>query len=124
VKIAFYGTLMRDFDAQRRLGVEAALRYEGSCRIPGVLWDLGPYPGLVGGPGETAGEIYEILDESVLGTLDAFEGPEYERRRVRLLEPLVEAWLYVFVGRLAGLRPVPSGCWRTYALKPGGSRSG
>ena len=63
MKIAFYGTLMRGFDAQKRLGVEGSLRFERSCRIPGALWDLGTYPALVEGEAETAGEIYEILDQ-------------------------------------------------------------
>ena len=113
---------MRGFDAQLRLGVEGMLRYEAPCRIPGELWDLGAYPGLVEGAGAAAGELHAILDEDVLTVLDAFEGVEYVRRKVTLLDPPVEAWVYVFVGGLAGRRPVPSGCWRTHALKAGGSR--
>jgi gamma-glutamylcyclotransferase (GGCT)/AIG2-like uncharacterized protein YtfP len=124
VLLAFYGTLMRGFDAQKRLGVEAALRYEGLCRIPGELWDLGPYPGLTEGKGEAAGELFSVIEESVIAILDAFEGKEYIRRKVRLVEPEVEAWVYVFRGPLDGCERVASGCWRTHALNRGESRSG
>jgi gamma-glutamylcyclotransferase (GGCT)/AIG2-like uncharacterized protein YtfP len=124
VRIAFYGTLMRGFGAQRRLGVEGALRYEGACRIAGALWDLGPYPGLTEGGGEAAGELFAVLDEAVLATLDEFEGLEYARRRVALIEPPVEAWIYFLAAHPRGRALVPSGCWRTHTLRGGGSRSG
>ena len=111
---------MRGFDAQRRLGVEAALRYEGACRIPGRLWDLGPYPGLTTeGRGAVAGEVFSVLDDDVLDALDVFEGPEYERRRIRLMEPAIEAWVYALRSEPHGRKSVASGCWRTHALRGG-----
>ncbi|MEZ5363996.1 MAG: gamma-glutamylcyclotransferase family protein [Bryobacterales bacterium] len=123
MKIAFYGTLMRGFRAQGLLQVEAALRYEGVCRISGVLWDLGPYPGLTEGGGAVRGEVFAILDEGVLEKLDEFEGDEYVRRQVTLLEPQTEAWVYVLAQAPAGAKPIESGCWRTHALTRGARRS-
>ena len=123
MKIAFYGTLMRGYRAQGLLGVEAALRYEGGCRIPGLLWDLGPYPGLTEGNGAVVGEVFSILEEGVLEKLDEFEGDEYVRRRVTLIEPLAEAWVYVLAERPAGAKRIAEGCWRAHKLKRGAARS-
>jgi gamma-glutamylcyclotransferase (GGCT)/AIG2-like uncharacterized protein YtfP len=121
LKIAFYGTLMRGFGAQRALGLEAALRFEGACRIPGVLWDLGPYPGMTEGEGEVAGELFSLEAESTLDALDEFEGNEYERRELSLLDPPEKAWVYVLRNAPQGRPRVQSGCWTSTA---GGRRSG
>lgn len=124
LKIAFYGTLMRGFGAQRALGLEAALRFEGACRIPGALWDLGPYPGLTEGEGEVAGELFRIDSEGVLQALDDFEGEEYERRELLLLEPPENAWVYVLRQAPQHRPRVASGCWRTHLATAGERRSG
>ncbi len=126
MKIAFYGTLMRGFEAQARLGVEALLDYVGPCRIPGLLWDLGAYPGLTPGDGDVAGELFQVLDEAVLAVLDAFEGPNYERRRIELAGPAGSAWVYYFTASVEGRPPVPSSSWRIHteaSVKAGGPRS-
>lgn len=44
--------------------------------IPGVLLDLGGFPGLLPGNGKVLVEVYEVSDE-VLANLDALEGVEY-----------------------------------------------
>ena len=125
LKIAFYGTLMRGFGAQRALGLEAALRFEGACRIPGVLWDLGPYPGLTAGDGEVIGELFSLDSESTLAALDEFEGDEYERRELLLADPPVKAWVYLLRQAPEGRPRVESGCWRTRpAAIAAGRRSG
>ena len=110
-QIAFYGTLQRAFRVQERLGVAARLRFVGPCRLPGVLYHLGPYPGVSEGEGEVHGELFEILDETVIVELDEFEGPEYERRDVGLLEPEGRAWVYVLVRRPPESRRIASGRW-------------
>lgn len=122
--LALYGTLMRGCGAVERIGAAGGLRYEQACRIPGKLWDLGEYPGLTPGEGEVAGELHTVLDSAVLHSLDAFEeqGSLYVRRRLRLIEPPVEAWVYVYRRPLADAEPIPSGCWRTHLLKRGESQ--
>ena len=123
--IAFYGTLMRGCGATCG-DVAEDLALEGPCRIPGLLWDLGAYPGLTEGEGAVVGELHRILDENALEKLDAYEGEGslYLRRQVRLIEPAVDAWVYFYNASLAGAPLVPSGCWRTHVATRGGSRSG
>jgi gamma-glutamylcyclotransferase (GGCT)/AIG2-like uncharacterized protein YtfP len=45
-RIALYGSLMRGLGTLESLGVASALHFEGSCALPGQLFDLGSYPGL------------------------------------------------------------------------------
>lgn len=124
MKLALYGTLMRGCGAAEK--VSAGFRFEGACRIPGALWDLGEYPGLTEGEGAVAGELYTILDEAALSELDAYEdqGCLYLRRCVRLIEPAEEAWVYVYNRPLGGAKRIPSGCWRTHLLRRGESQPG
>lgn len=78
-----YGSLKRGFrhhdlllGARFRCEVETAAGYQ--------LVLLGEYPALAeGGDGAVTGELYSIENE-LLARLDRFEGPEYERREVRL----------------------------------------
>ena len=93
--VAFYGTLTRAFDVQRRLGLDSELRFVSACSIPGRLYDLGDYPGLVAARGVVRGEVFELLGERTLERLDDFEdydpaeprASEYIRRLARLVAP-------------------------------------
>lgn len=116
---------MRGCGGDRRAGVAGALRHEGPCRIPGRLWDLGEYPGLVAGGGEVRGELFEA-DGPTLETLDAFEqeGSLYVRRQIRLIEPNIEAWVYFYNQTLDHAQPIAGGCWRTHLVTRGESQSG
>lgn len=114
--LAVYGTLMTGLALpQQPEGVEAALRLRGACRIPGRLYDLRlGYPALTAEEGSVTGELYEVLDPAVLATLDAYEPPPYERRRVRLLEPDVDAWVYVYAGKLPADDAIDEADWRAF----------
>ncbi len=78
-----YGSLKRGFrhhdlllDARFRGEVETAAGYH--------LVLLGEYPALAeGGDESVMGELYAV-EKELLGRLDRFEGPDYERREVRL----------------------------------------
>lgn len=70
-----YGTLRRgqERDITR---LQPAPRWVGYARVPGVLYHLGAYPGVVlGAPGWVQGEVYEI-------------SPELERQ----LDEIEEVW--------------------------------
>jgi gamma-glutamylcyclotransferase (GGCT)/AIG2-like uncharacterized protein YtfP len=117
--LAVYGTLMAGQAYDGRPDVETLLRPAGPCRIPGALYTEGAYPWLVDAPGAVSGELYEVVADGALELLDAYEGDErhtggtpstYERRLVRLLEPDVEAWVYVWVGEPRG-EPIADGDW-------------
>lgn len=119
-RIALYGTLMRSFGRQARLGVARMLRFERRCVIRGLLFDLGPYPGLIAGQGRVEAELYRVRDSAALKVLDEFEGSAppfgpralFVRRRVRLLEPRVEAWAYFFNRSARGAARIFSGSYQ------------
>lgn len=137
--LAVYGTLMSGQSYDGRPDVETLMRSLGPCRIPGVLYSEGDYPWLVpAGPdglpaGEVSGELYEILgngcDDDVFDLLDAYENEgrhtidgagRYARVRLRLLEPDLEAWVYVWEGADRG-EPIDGGDWRAW-LAGGGAK--
>jgi gamma-glutamylcyclotransferase (GGCT)/AIG2-like uncharacterized protein YtfP len=120
--LAVYGTLMSGQAYEGRPDVERLMRPVGACRIPGVLFSEGDYPWLVADEGEVAGELYEVPDPATLDLLDAYENEGrhivegkgvYERRRTRLIEPDLEAWVYIWAGETSG-EPIDDGDWRTW----------
>jgi gamma-glutamylcyclotransferase (GGCT)/AIG2-like uncharacterized protein YtfP len=121
--LAVYGTLMSGQSYEGRPDVESMMRSIGPCRIPGALYSEGYYPWLVRTEGEVAGELFEIDDpDTAFAILDAYENEgrhteegdgEYLRVRLRLLEPEVEAWVYVWEGTDRG-EPIDDGDWRTF----------
>ena len=120
ILLATYGTLMRGFDAQDRLGVRDRLSFVGGCRWDGDLYDLGAFPGAVRGDGCVHGELFRLSSPAVWAVLDDYEGydPEREaaspfvRRRVRLRRPPGRtAWVYWFNGTPEEAQRIPSGDW-------------
>ena len=58
-----YGTLRRD-DVRDITRLRPAPQFVGMASVAGVLYDLGPYPGVVlGGPARVTGEVYAISAE-------------------------------------------------------------
>ena len=121
--LAVYGTLMTGQAYEGRPDVERLMRSLGPCRIAGALFSTGEYPWLVEGEGEVLGELYEVHDPAeAFPILDAYESEgrhtadgagTYERRRVRLVEPEVEAWVYMWVGEPYG-EAIDDGDWRSF----------
>lgn len=118
--LAAYGELLSRLDAptpQELSGQLDGLLLRGSCWIPGILYDLGDYPGLVPGDGQVLGELYEITAPDLFEELDPFERgrqpePEYVRRRIALIEPEIEAWVYMYDHDPAARPRIASGDWR------------
>jgi gamma-glutamylcyclotransferase (GGCT)/AIG2-like uncharacterized protein YtfP len=119
-----YGTLRADSGHPMNRTLEALGGRVGRGRVPGILYDLGSYPGAV----ETAetgaflhGEVYLLRDPgSDLETLDRYEGLDEksresgEFRRSRIVVDLsdgrtVEAWIYLYNRPTAGLARIRSG---------------
>lgn len=117
--IAVYGLLRAGESGFARFGLADAFKPLGPCVIPGELWDLGRFPGLIAGQGEVAGELFEILDASVMSRLDAFEDywpdepdrSRYDRIKTRLIQPDCAAWVYVWRLGLDEAVPIASGDW-------------
>jgi gamma-glutamylcyclotransferase (GGCT)/AIG2-like uncharacterized protein YtfP len=122
--VAFYGTLLSGLPPRpERPNLPGHLRLVSHCVIPGLLFDLGPCPGLRPGGGMVIGELWRTTSTDALHVLDAWEvydpadelGSEYVRRQVRLLDPEVDAWVYVWNRSPDGLPRITDGDWRSHA---------
>ena len=97
-----YGTLRPTLAAGGHAHLVRDLEVVGLATVPGVLIDLGAYPGLIAGDGLVHGDLLRITDAARLPALDAYEecdGPEPLFRRERMVARLsdgttVEAWGY------------------------------
>lgn len=122
---AVYGLLRKGASGFAQFGLEQAFRPLGPCRIPGIIHDLGGYPGLVAGEGEVVGELFEVVDATVIAQLDAFEeydpaaehASRYLRWRLRLLAPEADAWVYVWNRPVTGFPRVGNGDWLDWAQR-------
>jgi len=129
--VAVYGSLRQGFELPDSPKPDTKLRDRGPCRIPGDLYDLGGYPGLVPGDGEAIGELYEVPDLSVFSILDEYERYRaedhedslYLRKAVRLSKPAnIDAWVYVYNRDVTREPLIASGDWSTHRDKAAGSR--
>lgn len=121
-----YGTLRRD---EGQSSASAGRLPRGAECIgrgwtPGVLFDLGPYPGAHfddGASHRVHGEVYRLPNAAVdLEPLDEYEGcgPDSPRPHLyaRVRRPItfddgtvVEAWAYEYRGAMSHARQIPSG---------------
>lgn len=126
--LALYGSLTGGAAPSLTLDLGFRLADRGECRIPGNLYDLGEYPGLRPGEGVVVGELYELLDVDALRDLDRFEGhdptdPErslFIRQAVRLLEPDLDAWVYMCNRDVSDAPAIESGDWRAHCAQRSG----
>ncbi|MBM4442994.1 MAG: gamma-glutamylcyclotransferase [Candidatus Rokubacteria bacterium] len=105
---------MRGERAHRLLAGRATFVGEGT--VPGILLDLGRYPGLVAGRGRVQGEVWRLDAPEVLRTLDDYEGYNFERRTTTATLASgrrVRAWLYRYRGPRTR-EPIPQGNWRRH----------
>ena len=121
-----YGTLLSAAGHPNGARLRHEARLIGEASMPGRLYRIGHYPGLVEGRDPHArvyGEAYALSDPAnALKWLDAYEGitlgkedqSEYERveRPVRLAsgEP-VTAWVYLYRKDVAPFRLIADGRW-------------
>jgi gamma-glutamylcyclotransferase (GGCT)/AIG2-like uncharacterized protein YtfP len=106
-----YGTLRPMLAAGEHARLVHDLEIVGAATVPGVLLDLGDYPGLVAGAGLVHGDLLRVTDPATLAALDAYEecdGPEPLFRRERISAHLsdgtdVEAWAYRYARSPRGL---------------------
>lgn len=129
-KLFVYGTLRPADTTQMGLPMRQRLLSEGThvgaARFPGILLDLGKYPGLIedGAGSEVLGDIISLQDPaSTWPWLDEYEGVdparpetgEYVRavRSVRLAPSgeVISAWVYILRQRPAQPRTISSGNW-------------
>lgn len=105
-----YGSLKRGLANHSVLeGAEFAGVCQTSSRYE--LVTLGLYPALVrGGARAIMGELYQV-DSALLSRLDVFEGDEYERAPVELLDGRTAAAYFLVVGPPAAASAWPRDSW-------------
>ena len=105
---------------QRDLRIAIQLELIGPCQIFGTLYDLGDYPGLIESTTDRVqAELYRIKNSEALSLLDAYEdyNPHnevaslYLRRVVRLAEPDLDCWIYLYNGEVFDSQRMPHGSW-------------
>ena len=118
--IAFYGTLQSSHSTPAHDEIRKGLYRISDCIIPGLLYRKARYPALKEGKGHVKGELYKVHNDHALAKLDKYEliddeNPEragFTRKRVKLLEPQVSAWVYYYDGEVSSSELIASGRWQ------------
>ena len=120
-----YGTLLQN-DNQFARYLSRHCNFIASGRIKGLLYDIGEYPGLVidNNAGYVLGSIYQVGNAEILKEIDNYEGvgadEEQPNLYLRVSRPIetaggqVDAWVYVYNLRVAGLPQIVSGDYIEY----------
>ncbi len=125
MKLFVYGTLMRGMPFPMAAYLEQNARFLCEGRLPGCLYDLGGYPGLVYLPGQekwVRGHVFELADaQSVFERLDAYEAfypespeqSEYLRFSVPVetTEGDIDCQTYIYNRPLEGLPELGFSFW-------------
>lgn len=113
-----YGTLRPSCVNPHAALLHRGARHVGRARVQGRLYRIDWYPGMrLGGEVEdwVVGDLFELLDPSVIPALDEYEGSnEYQRVRAEArLESgeSVECWVYEFIGEVSEPARIGSGDW-------------
>jgi gamma-glutamylcyclotransferase (GGCT)/AIG2-like uncharacterized protein YtfP len=121
-----YGTLLSTAGHPNGERLRAEARLIGPASIPGRLYRVGWYPGLVeAAPGDVRvqGEIYALADPALsLVWLDAYEsivpGEEATSEYIRVERPVqlasgetIVTWVYLYQRDVAGLELMTDGRW-------------
>ena len=122
-----YGTLMRGFRSPVNEQFDACTRFVSEGVVKGYLYEIDRYPGLIidhSAPQGVYGEVYEILDQSLLDVLDkyencseAFEKPwEYERvlEAIQCGDKSYQAWVYVYRWPIDSSNLISSGDYKNW----------
>ena len=112
-----YGSLRPAVARGEPLRLVADLEQLGSASVPGDLYDLGDYPGMVAGGGRVWGDLLRVPDPERFDQLDDYEECGGRRplfRRVQLIARRIDgsscrAWVYLYAGSVADGRYLPEG---------------
>lgn len=121
-----YGTLMPGLRLEAEM---QGARFLGEAQVPGRLVDVGRYPGLLSGPGQVKGEVYEV-DAAHLARLDSVEdmvpgdraASQYWREIVTVLSGPLQGQrvqTYVYNRPVDGCTAIPHGDYRRYIREVG-----
>jgi gamma-glutamylcyclotransferase (GGCT)/AIG2-like uncharacterized protein YtfP len=96
-----YGSLQSGQAAAQELGLPGRVRSLGKASCSGTLIDLDGYPALITARavgGRVKGEVLQLLDQNLLGELDAYEGEGYVREKIKVetdILGIIETWVYL-----------------------------
>ena len=116
-----YGTLLPGLRLADAMAGASCL---GEAVVPGLLYDVGPYPGLVEGKGLVHGLVYRLSPQH----LDRLDGIEemvpgdrlaslYWRIRIEVMAGACapsRVWTYRYNRSVSGLRCIPGGDYRQH----------
>ena len=120
--IFVYGTLKRGKNSPLKEQMKTKASYIEEATIIGSIYLVSYYPGLVfDNQGNVHGELYKILDPSLLDDLDQYEGcsqscpAPHEYRRllinIKTFSGLEKAWCYEYLGKVNQEKKIHSGCF-------------
>ena len=127
----FYGTLISQLAPPHLREILAESHLFGEGWIPGLLYDLGNYPGAGFDPAsrtKVMGRVFQApTRERLLAELDHYEGfnpassatSQYLRKRLPITlrdDRQIECWVYEYNGSTAGLPAIAEGRWRAATL--------
>lgn len=119
-----YGTLRPSFTNPFAQYLHRCCRYVGEGSFPGLLFDLGAYPGAIYRPDQTGfvwGSVFALnsLSATVLPRLDEYEGVgvgfDWPTEYVRTVIPVhcngetLSCWVYLYNLPVGGLPVIQSG---------------
>jgi len=124
-----YGSLRPALAQGESLRLVADLEQLGAASVPGDLYDLGDYPGMVAGSGRVWGDLLRVSNRERFDQLDDYEecrGNPPLFRRVRLTARRTDgsccsAWAYLYAGSVASGLHLPDGDYAAH-LKRGRAR--
>jgi len=93
-----YGTLRSEFDNRYARLLRAEATFLRRATVPGSIYRVEHYPAFRPQPdGEVQGELYRLHSpETTLAALDEYEGEEFERVVIRVVNK--DAWIYRYKG--------------------------
>jgi gamma-glutamylcyclotransferase (GGCT)/AIG2-like uncharacterized protein YtfP len=131
-RLFVYGTLRFEYPNPLALKLKSQAILIGKGFAPGVLYDIGWYPGAVSNADtrtRVVGELYALWNaERLMAAIDDYEAiPEPNKRFRRVVTKVmlerggaVEAWTYEMIELPAARRPIHSGDFILHLQRRGG----
>lgn len=103
-----------------------------TVEVPGVLYNLGWYPGAKLGEGHgkpgVPGPTFtcEKIEVESLDAVDKYEGysEKYPEQSLYIRRPYKDGWIYEYNGEVNPLRAIESGDWLDYTKEKRGQNAG
>ncbi|WP_461206214.1 GNAT family N-acetyltransferase [Clostridium sp. DL1XJH146] len=118
--IFIYDNLLKELSYIEDIGEDKMLRFYKEGEANGTMYDLGNCPGIVPNSNNIiVGQVFEVLDSKAIEILDEFEGfyaetptkSEYVRKRIKLNNENIYAWIYYYNRVVDNYAIIKSGSW-------------